>query len=573
MAVLEEVRRPRITEEDLKADFRLFLAYVWKQLNLPVPTWIQRDIAHYLQHGPRRCIIMAFRGVGKSWITSAFVVWLLLVNPQLKILVVSASKDRADAFSTFTKRLINELPLLQHLRPDPKKNQRDSNVAFDVGPAVADHAPSVKSVGITGQLAGSRADVIIPDDVEIPNNSLTQLMRDRLAEAVKEFDAVIKPNGRIIYLGTPQTEMSVYNQVAERGYEIRIWTARYPKADRLAQYGEKLAPCLRDAIAADPDLCLSPHHTQYGKPTDPVRFDEQDLLEREASWGRSGFALQYQLDTTVSDANRYPLKLADLMVTGVGDTMAPVKMEWASGPDAIINDLPMVGLAGDRLFRPGFVSKEWAEFEGCAMYIDPSGRGRDETAYAIVKMLAGRLFLVACGGFTSGYEDATLKALSALAKRHGVKHVLIEENFGNGMFKALLDPVLARIHPVTTEEVHSVGQKEARVLDVLEPVLNQHRLVVDIEVIKQDALTENPKYQLFYQMTRLTRDRGALAHDDRIEALAGAVAYWVRELSRDSEQALVDHRERARDMELAKFMDACFPGIAAEEQAGWSDFM
>ena len=53
-------------------------------------------------------------------------------------------------------------------------------------------------------------------------------MRDRLGETVKEFDAIIKPEvGRIVFLGTPQTEMSLYNDLEERGFQTRIWTALY----------------------------------------------------------------------------------------------------------------------------------------------------------------------------------------------------------------------------------------------------------------------------------------------------------------------------------------------------------
>ena len=119
------------------------------------------------------------------------------------------------------------MPILKHLVP--KDNQRHSKVSFDVAPARASHAPSVKSMGITGQLTGSRADLIIADDVESANNSQTQLMRDRLSETVKEFDAIIKPEvGRIIFLGTPQTEMSLYNSLEERGFKTKIWTALYP---------------------------------------------------------------------------------------------------------------------------------------------------------------------------------------------------------------------------------------------------------------------------------------------------------------------------------------------------------
>jgi integrase len=94
--------------KDPLSDFRKFLFVIWKHLNLPEPTPVQYDIAYNLQHGDKRMIIQAFRGVGKSWITSAYDVWLLYMNPQLNILVVSASKSSSDDFTTFTLRPINE---------------------------------------------------------------------------------------------------------------------------------------------------------------------------------------------------------------------------------------------------------------------------------------------------------------------------------------------------------------------------------------------------------------------------------------------------------------------------------
>lgn len=183
-------------------DFRTFLVMVWRHLNLPDPTPIQLDFANYLQSGPRRTVNEAFRGVGKSWIAAAFVVWKLRINPNLKFMILSASKDRADNFTTFCLRLITEIPILQCLMP--KADQRCSKLSFDVGPAKADHAPSVTSKGIFSQITGGRADIIIADDIEVPGNSFTQAMRDKLSEAVKEFDAILKPGGVIIYLGTPR---------------------------------------------------------------------------------------------------------------------------------------------------------------------------------------------------------------------------------------------------------------------------------------------------------------------------------------------------------------------------------
>lgn len=542
-------------------DFRNFLHLVWQHLNLPSPTDVQYDIARYLQKGPKRSVIEAFRGVGKSWVTSAFVCWLLLNNPQLNILVVSASKDRADQFSTFTKRLINEMAVLAHLKP--RKGQRDSAIAFDVGPARASHSPSVKSVGVTGQLAGSRADVIIADDVEVPNNSMTVTLREQLSERVKEFDAILKPGGRIIYLGTPQTEMSLYNRLPERGYEIMVWPARIPQD--VNKYQGRLAPYVARLI----DNGANP-----GDPVDPKRFHVLDLQEREASYGRSGFALQFMLDTSLSDQDRYPLKFRDLIVMPLDPRMAPTKLVWSSSPEYRLEQLPMVGLAGDAYYRPMWFAPEMAEYTGSVMAIDPSGRGKDETTYAVVKILNGWLFLTASGGFKDGYGEATLKGLSVIAKQQNVKHVLVEGNFGDGMFSQLLKPVMNRIHQVTIEEVKHSTQKERRICDTLEPILNQHRLVISQEVIEKDhkGTEQSPHNSLLYQLSRITRDKGALAADDRIDVLAMAVGYWAEAMARDTDKAHKEHLDAIRDKELEEFINSARRTMGYEiEERSWLD--
>lgn len=506
-------------------DFRNFLWHVWKALGMPNPTPLQYDIAAYLQNGPRRCVIEAYRGIGKSFITAAFACWLLWRDPQHKIMVVSASKERADAFSVFVKRLIDTIPELAHLKPKP--DQRNSNLAFDVGPAIPDQSPSVKSVGITGQLTGSRADTIIADDIEVPKNSMTVVQREKLAELIKEFDAVVKPGGRIIYLGTPQTEESIYNKLPERGYEIRIWPARYPiDMKQRNAYGDRLAPVVADAFDANPKLAW--------KAVETVRFSEQDLLEREASYGRSGFMLQFMLDTTLSDSERYPLKLSDLIVMDVDREVAPVRVVWSRAPEYVINDIPSVGFTGDRLHRPMYVAKDVEEYQGKVMAIDPSGRGGDETGYAVVNLLRGMFYLRRAGAVKGGYEDEDLEQLAHIARAEKVSAIVIEANFGDGMFTKLLKQVLSRIYPCPIVEVKHYGvSKERRIIDTLEPVLNQHRLVVDQSLLVADQRTEKQMYQLFYQLTRITKDRGSLRHDDRIEALAIAVAYWADQLERD----------------------------------------
>jgi hypothetical protein len=348
-------------------------------------------------------IIEAFRGVGKSWITSAFVVWMLLKDPQLKFLVVSASKQRADDFSTFTKRIISEMPVLQHLKA--RSDQRDSNVAFDVAPSGASHAPTVKSVGITGQIVGSRAHIIIADDVEVLSNALTQVMREKLEEVVKEFDAVVMPKvGRVVYLGTPQIEETLYNRLQTKGYKCRIWPALKPTSRLVEFYGSRLAPFIKEL------------EIPIGEPTDPDRFDSLDLEERAASYGKAGFARQFMLDTSGEDALRFPLKLQDLLVIPLDKDKAPGRILWARGDRD--DTLPAVGLSGDSFYKPFEVSEDYYDYTGAVMHIDPSGRGKDETGYCVTKFLNGMVFVLKVGGLPGGYDRNTLKQLAVIAKEY-----------------------------------------------------------------------------------------------------------------------------------------------------------
>ena len=533
---------------DQLKDFRNFLYIVWKELNLPDPTPIQYEIASFMQSGDKRAIIQGFRGVGKSWICSAFVVHQLLLDPRKNILVVSASKTRADDFSTFTLRIIHELDILEHLRPKP--NQRFSKISFDVGLAPASHAPSVKSLGVTSQLTGSRADIIVADDVEVPNNSATQTMRDKLQEQVKEFDAILKPDddSRVLVLGTPQCEDTIYYKLAERGYKSRVWTAQHitPTKNETA-YNGNVSP-----------LCVDSE--KEGDSTEPTRFSNVDLRERQISYGSAGFSMQFMLDARLSDVDRYPLKLSDLIVTPIDNEVAPEKLVWAASPDLEYDgSVPNVGLSGDRYYRPMATIGDHIKFTGSVLSVDPSGRGKDETGYAVVKMLNGTLFVPEAGGLSGGYDETTLKNLTVIAKEHNVNAIIIESNFGDGMFVELLRPILNKIYPCTIEEVRHSKQKELRIIETLEPVMANHKLVVDPKVIKKDYDScsgykpeSQLKYQLFYQMSRITRQRGAITHDDRLDALSMAVGYWVRQMAQDADNKI---KERKHDLIKEQLLD------------------
>jgi len=524
----------------LQDDFKLFLQALWQQLDLPEPTKAQYAIAEYLQSGPKRLQIQAFRGVGKSWITGAFVLWTLFNNPQKKIMIISASKERADNMSIFLQKLIIETPWLCHLQPK-SDDARWSRISFDVNCSPS-QAPSVKSVGITGQLTGSRADLMILDDIEVPGNSMTEMMRGKLLQLCTEAESILTPkdDSRIMYLGTPQTTFTVYKKLAERNYKPFVWPARVPR--KMANYEGIIAPQLQ----ADIDNGAVPWDV-----TDPDRFSSDDLLEREASMGRSNFMLQFMLDTSLSDAEKFPLKNADLIVTSVNPTSAPESVVWCSDPKNCIKELPTVGLPGDYFYSPMQLQGEWGIYNETICSVDPSGRGSDETTAAYISQRNGVLYLHEMRAHKDGYSDTTLLDILKGCRKYNVTTLLIESNFGDGIVAELFKKhIIQTKQTLNVEETRANVRKEDRIIDTLEPILNQHRLVVDKSVIEWDYAS-NPdtapekrlEYMLFYQMSRMCREKGAVRHDDRIDALAQGVQYFIDALSISAQQEIINKRQ------------------------------
>jgi hypothetical protein len=578
------------------SDFRNLLYLVWKHLNLPDPTPAQYELALFLQHGwsgyatdaagnvvhwygdeaaepdrtgwtrlavpdprGRSDILEAFRGIGKSYITSAYCLWKLLRDPfHEKFLVVSASSNKAKEFVAQTKMILTTMPLFEHLRP--RQDQRDMVDRFDVNGASISQSPSVRAAGITGQITGSRATTIVADDIEVPDNSGTEEARLKLLHKVNEFDAIkVTGYSEVLFLGTPQTEESVYNRlIKERGYACFCWPARYPVPDKRKSYlietddgrtVDILAPPLRRADQ-DPKLAWTP--------TDPQRFDDYELLGREAK-GKAFFALQYMLDTSLSDAERYPLKQHDLIVMAVNPMKAPVTLQWGHDSQGKNrkHDIPNVGFSGDYFLGPLFVDQEWRPYEQSVLFVDPSGRGKDETAWAIVKTLNGMFYVAEVGGI-AGDPATAMRRVAEAAKRHQVNEIQVEPNYGGLVWITAFQPILAEVWPpakpgdtagcTVLEAEWSKAQKEARIIDTLEPVMTLHRLVVDERVARDQTL--------MYQLTHITRDRGSLTHDDRVDALAGAVAHFTSTLALDTNDAAKALAESEVEQALEDFAEA-----------------
>lgn len=567
---------PEDLEAILKGSFLKFIWYVWTRvLDLPPPTRTQYDIARYLEGGPRLRFIAAFRGVGKTFLTGAYIVWRLWREPDLKIGVVSANERFAATVAKFIHTIINAEDIYSR-EPVPwaelkaRASQQDSTMQFDVGPAKPSKDPSVWAAGIGGQLTGGRSDILLFDDVEVPNNSETEGQREKLVDRVGEAAALRKPGGETIYLGTFQSMASIYRGLKAKGYSMRLWPARYPLKTKMELYEADLAPMLLADLAENPGLAEPRFGSSLaGAPTDPARFDTEDLLEREVEWGLAGFQLQFMLDTSLTDQEKFPLKTRDLIVTAIDPERAPIHIAWGSSKDLVLRDLDNIGFDGDRFYSPLYVAQEWKPYTGSVMEIDPSGSGTDETAYAITSFLNGRIFLKKWGGFRDGHSEATMDALAKIAVDSEVTLIRVEANFGDGMFTRILDPHLRQAGYKGSVEDHKVGiqSKEARIIGTLQPVLQNHRLIVDEAVIRQDLLEYKAagqskigkfavlEYSGLYQLTHMANQRGALRKDDRVDVLSNAVAYWLEYMGLDSAKAEAAEQKK-HDEEFARLVVA-----------------
>lgn len=551
-------------------EFRVFAEVVWHHLKLPRLTPNQAEICDWLQHGPKRSQTWGFRGVGKSYLTAAYACHSLLVNPNEKVLVISASKDRADSFVRFAKRLINEVPILQHLRPNRLRGDRDSATMFDVGACDPADMPSVKAIGITGQMTGSRGSVIIMDDIEVPANSGTPAQRETLRERAKEVDAIILPDNeemgikaRIRVLGTPQSMETVYLQLEEGGYVPRIWPIQVPDSATYLGYRGHLAPSADAAYKAE---------LPAGTPLEPSRFPEGDIAQRRLSYGALSFALQFMLSTALSDAEKYPLKCRDAIFSAFEVDRVKEVYIHSRHPQYRIDHLECPGMQGDGFYAAADTVGDWVKPDQSIVVVDPSGRGADETAVGSLSGANGYIFVHRVFGLRSGYDESTLLAIAEEAKRIKASKVVVESNFGDGMFSRLLQPVLARVYPCTVEEVKNNVQKERRIIDTLAPVLEAHRLIFHDSIPESDTVphaddsdTRSRFRQLFYQLTHLTDEKGCLAHDDRLDALSMGVAFLQQYINLDAQK---ERRER----EMAWLDDFMSSGARDPLTPCWSDY-
>lgn len=588
-----------------------FLFKAWRSLALSDPSPLQYDFIEYLNDhrawqqireesvtlaamgstmltstgtGARK-ILMAFRGAAKTYVCTTNAVYRLRENPLEEVLVVSATDGFASAISTMAWKMVTEFEWLAGDMA-PSKEQRQSALAFDVrGARLASKDASFTARGIFGQITGLRATCVLGDDLETPNTSETEVKRTQLRHRMAEIPgAIIKPGGDIFLLGTPQNEMTVYKEWAdEKGFELSIYPILFPRAttdpktNEMLHYGTRLSPFITRQLDANPMLA--------GTSTEPQRFDEADIAQRQQAWGKTEFERQFKMWMDAGAGRAYPLKLRDLIVFDISPPMPgkkvhlPSVIQWAPLHPYRIRDIHVDGLAGDgTLFGPMKMDVELPAEEVIG-WIDTSGEGEDETTWTILAGLAGRVYLLWQGSSREGHTEATMKAIAKDFATWGVQQAFVEANFGGGMFATLLKPHLQKAGAVTdVEDIPATRiQKEVRIVNALEPLMTSHRLVVNTGVFRQDFdnvheykdVIESRRrfYRLTYQLTRMTKLKGAVKFNDRADGLGSGVVHFADRLQRALDHESNLSKEQALQREAQKIIDARIK--AGLPVAGW----
>jgi hypothetical protein len=449
--------------------FPLFLT-LWNRTQNQTTPRVHLKIARWLearwQRGDTRLLLMAFRSCGKSTIVGLFAAWLLWRHPALRILVLAADARLAAKMVRNTKRIIERHPLTGNLRPD-RADQWAAD-RFTINRPLELRDPSMIAFGIEANITGSRADVTLCDDVEVPNTADTADKRDSLRERLAELSFVLAPGGTQLYVGTPHAFDTIY--------------ATKP--------GD--APDLSPPFLAGFCDLRVPILNAQGKSAWPERFSPQQIGQLRKSGGPRRFGAQMMLQAQ-------PVNEARLSVDHLNWYTAEIEYSEAQGK-------PVLSIAGTRM-------------ASCSAWWDPAfGLGGDASVIAVVfGDEQGEYWLHHLAYLKIDPLDVTDEATqqarlaTALCKKFYLPSLTLEIN-GIGRF---LPSILRREMNGTAAvvEISSHRPKDLRILEAFDAVLAARALHVHRSVAATPFVQEMRDWK-----------PGGRNRDDGLDAVAGALS-------------------------------------------------
>lgn len=456
---------------------------VWNQMqNMETPRF-HLDMAEWLEEAweqkKTRLLLMAFRGAGKSSLVGLFAAWLFHQQADLRILVLAADFNLSKKMVRNVRRVIERHPLTKALRPDNPDQWAGDR--FTIKRKLVSRDPSMQAKGISANITGSHADIVICDDVEVPKTTDSAEKRENLRERLAEISYVLTSGGTQLYVGTPHDFYSIYADEArtEIGEE-------YPFLDGF----ERLYMPIFDenGVSIWPEKFSLEAIEKIRKEAGPNKFESQMLLQ---------------------EVNIFDSRLdADLLQFYTGEVEHCI----------LTNDLYVAG----------------KQMEGACAWWDPAfGRASgDSSVLAIVYTDAGGNYYLEHLEYLTVDESAKddvatqqCRVVAQLAKQHRLPRVVVETN-GIGQFlPSMLRNVLIDEKAVRTSVVETVAKKSKtlRILESFDTLLAAQRLWVNKRV--QDTP--------FIMEMRDWRPGSSKCRDDGLDAVAGAISREPDRLSRE----------------------------------------
>jgi hypothetical protein len=460
-----------------QCNFPVFLA-LWNRLQGFSTPAVHFKIAHWLERNweqkRTRLLLMAFRACGKSTLVGLFCVWLLTQNPNLRILILAADLALARKMVRNVKRILEKHPLSKHLKP--RGLDQWGSDRFTVRRPLELRDPSVLAKGVFTNLTGTRADVIICDDVEVPNTCDTPDKRKELRTRLGELDYIVTPGGIQLYVGTPHS-----------------WFTLYAEAPR-TEAGEE------EAFLQGFERLVVPILSKNGESAWPERFPLETV---DAIRKRTGPA-------------QFTSQMLCLPVNSTDGCFDPDNLRLYDDEIAYseAGRVPVYALAGRKLIAarafwdPAFGKDEGDRSILAIVYMDEEGEYWLHHL-AVLRVKAGK-----------NEEDAAsqqCRQVAALARRFYLPSIAVETNGIGKFLPGILRRELAKAGiGCAVLESPSRKAKSQRILEAFDVVLAARSLHVHRAVLATPFLHELSEY-------RPVQGAGKTSHDDAIDAVAGAI--------------------------------------------------
>lgn len=168
---------------------------------------------HWLENRADLAVLRIFRGAGKSTILAVYNAWRFWQDPTYRILHQGDQDKTAYKTSRDTQSVLRRHPWTKDWAAGIK-----GEASFWWAPGADDERnPSMQAAGITSNITSSRCDEAQNDDVEVPRNIQNPEAREKMRYRLGEQVHIMVPGARRLYVGTPHTHDSIYDEQERMG--------------------------------------------------------------------------------------------------------------------------------------------------------------------------------------------------------------------------------------------------------------------------------------------------------------------------------------------------------------------